>query len=235
MNQKEMIKDFLNDKEKRIYKMDSISILEDDIVSEAINFAYSNPGSKVIVLNNIVKDFLINEIIKENPDSFSKTKLNALIITKENILNTKTMDGLETIITLFLQNEDVEKIFENTEVLYYRIFLPDKKDYYDLSILFEDNKEEEIKVIKQAELNKDDFQEAIRLAMNEKSENLLEIKVKDLNDIPKVFYKGQEVDYEKFIGVAYTFEFSDEEFEGTHKVNLAFENNGHTEAIQHGK
>lgn len=234
MNQKEMIKDFLNNKEKRIYKMDSISILEDDIVSEAINFAYSNPGSKVIVLNNIVKDFLINEIIKGKPDSFSRTKLNSLIITKENILNTKTIDGLETIITLFLQNEDVEEILKNIEVLYYRIFLPDKKDYYDLSILFEDNKEE-VKVIKQAELNRDDFQEAIRLAMNEKSQNLIEIKVKDLNDIPKIFYKGQEVDYENFIGVAYTFEFGDEEFEGTHKVNLAFENNGHTEAIQHGK
>lgn len=233
MNQKEMIKDFLNNKEKRIYKMDSISILEDDIVSEAINFAYSNPGSKVIVLNNIVKDFLINEIIKEKPDSFSRTKLNSLIITKENILNTKTIDGLETIITLFLQNEDVEEILKNIEVLYYRIFLPDKKDYYDLSILFEDNKEE-VKVIKQAELNRDDFQEAIRIAMNEKNSNLLEIKVKDMKSTPQIFYKGDEVDYEDFVGASYAFEFGDEEFEGTHKINLAFNKDGSIEALQHG-
>lgn len=230
MKKSEAIKDFLNNNERTVLKMNSFKSIEDNIIDESINFAYENPGTKIIVLNSTLKKYLINQIVNKHEEKFSKQFLTSTIYTKSGFDSSKVLDGLSHIITLFLDEESVQKIINKGLSLYYRVFLPRATNHYDISNMIDD------KQIKQPnELTKEDFKEAIRLALNEKSQNLLEIKVKDLNETPQVFYKGEEVDYENFVGVTYAFEFGDEEYEGTHRVNLAFDDNGHIEAIQHGK
>lgn len=236
MKKSEAVKDFLNNNERVILKMNSFKSIEEDMIDESVNFAYENPGTKIIVLNSVLKKYLINQIINKHGEKFSKQFLTSAIYTKNSFNSSKTLDGLSHIITLFLDEDSVQKIIDKRLSLYYRVFLPRDTNHYDISNIV-DSKEDKIpKQFKQSnELTKEDFKEAIRLALNEKSQNLLEIKVKDLNETPQVFYKDEEVDYENFVGVTYAFEFGDEEYEGTHRVNLAFDDNGHIEAIQHGK
>lgn len=236
MKKSEAVKDFLNNNERVILKMNSFKSIEEDMIDESINFAYENPGTKIIVLNSLLKKYLINQIINKHGEKFSKQFLTSAIYTKNGFNSSKTLDGLSHIITLFLDEDSVQKIIDKRLSLYYRVFLPRDTNHYDISNMIDDKQNESAKQFKQSnELTKEDFKEAIRLALNEKSQNLLEIKVKDLNETPQVFYKGEEVDYENFVGVTYAFEFGDEEYEGTHRVNLAFDDNGHIEAIQHGK
>lgn len=236
MKKSEVIKDFLNNGERTILKMNSFKSIEENIIDESINFAHNNKSTKIIVLNDVLKRYLINQITNKYGEKFSKQFLTSTIYTKSAFDNTKTLDGLSHIITLFLDEKSVQKIINKGYSLYYRAFLPRDTNHYDISNMIDDKQSESAKQFKQSnELTKEDFKEAIRLALNEKSQNLLEIKVKDLNETPQVFYKGEEVDYENFVGVTYAFEFGDEEYEGTHRVNLAFDDNGHIEAIQHGK
>lgn len=236
MKKSEVIKDFLNNGERTILKMNSFKSIEENIIDESINFAHNNKSTKIIVLNDVLKRYLINQITNKYGEKFSKQFLTSTIYTKSAFDNTKTLDGLSHIITLFLDEKSVQKIINKGYSLYYRAFLPRDTNHYDISNMIDDKQSESAKQFKQSnELTKEDFKEAIRLSLNEKSQNLLEIKVKDLNETPQVFYKGEEVDYENFVGVTYAFEFGDEEYEGTHRVNLAFDDNGHIEAIQHGK
>lgn len=236
MKKNEIIKDFLYNNERTILKMNSFKSIEENMIDESINFAYENPGTKIIVLNSTLKRYLINQINDKYGEKFSKQFLTSTIYTKNGFYSSKTLDGLSHIITLFLDEESVQKIINKGLSLYYRVFLPRDTSHYDISNMIDDKENKISKQFKQSnELTKEDFKEAIRLALNEESQNLLEIKVKDLNETPQVFYKGKEVDYENFVGVTYAFEFGDEEYEGTHRVNLAFDDNGHIEAIQHGK
>lgn len=236
MKKNEIIKDFLYNNERTILKMNSFKSIEENMIDESINFAYENPGTKIIVLNSMLKKYLINQITDKYGEKFSKQFLTSTIYTKSGFDSSKTLEGLSHIITLFLDEESVQKIINKGFSLYYRVFLPRDTNHYDISNMIDDKENKISKQFKQSnELTKEDFKEAIRLALNEESQNLLEIKVKDLNETPQVFYKGKEVDYENFVGVTYAFEFGDEEYEGTHRVNLAFDDNGHIEAIQHGK
>lgn len=236
MKKSEVIKDFLNNDERAILKMNSFKSIEENIIDESINFAYENPVTKIIVLNSTLKNYLINQIINKHGEKFSKQFLTSTIYTKSGFDSSKTLEGLSHIITLFLDEESVQKVINKGFSLYYRAFLPRGTNHYDISNMIDDKQIESTKQFKQPnELTKEDFKEAIRLALNEKSQNLLEIKVKDLNETPKVFYKGKEVNYENFVGVTYAFEFGDEEYEGAHRINLAFDNNGNIEAVQHGK
>ena len=236
MKKNEIIKDFLYNNERTILKMNSFKSIEENMIDESINFAYENPGTKIIVLNSMLKKYLINQITDKYGEKFSKQFLTSTIYTKSGFDSSKTLEGLSHIITLFLDEESVQKIINTGFSLYYRVFLPRDTNHYDISNMIDDKENKISKQFKQSnELTKEDFKEAIRLALNEESQNLLEIKVKDLNETPQVFYKGKEVDYENFVGVTYAFEFGDEEYEGAHRVNLAFDDNGHIEAIQHGK
>lgn len=236
MKKNEIIKDFLYNNERTILKMNSFKSIEENMIDESINFAYENPGTKIIVLNSMLKKYLINQITDKYGEKFSKQFLTSTIYTKSGFDSSKTLEGLSHIITLFLDEESVQKIINKGFSLYYRVFLPRDTNHYDISNMIDDKENKISKQFKQSnELTKEDFKEAIRLALNEESQNLLEIKVKDLNETPQVFYKGKEVDYENFVGVTYAFEFGDEEYEGAHRVNLAFDDNGHIEAIQHGK
>lgn len=231
MEKHKIINSFLSGSYEGLLEMDYIKDFEDDIINESIKFAYNNKTSKIIVEGETIKKFIINSLLKTDDKKYDKDILNRIIYTKQEIKQKHT-EGLKYIITLFISREETTNIINKTSAIYYRIFLQKNKNKFDVySILKEAKKTKEI--IKEP-LNKEDFKEAIRIAMNEKNSNLLEIKVKDMKSTPQIFYKGDEVDYEDFVGASYAFEFGDEEFEGTHKINLAFNKDGSIEALQHG-
>lgn len=231
MEKHKIINSFLSDSYERLLEMDYIKDFEDDIINESIKFAYNNKTSKIIVEGETIKKFIINSLLKTDDKKYDKDILNSIIYTKQEIKQ-KPTEGLKYIITLFISREETTNIINETSAIYYRIFLQKNKNKFDVYSIFKEAKKTK-EIIKEP-LNKEDFKEAIRIAMNEKNSNLLEIKVKDMKSTPQIFYKGDEVDYEDFVGASYAFEFGDEEFEGTHKINLAFNKDGSIEALQHG-
>lgn len=176
---------------------------ENEITYKAIKKCLQNDNMFVVVKTNMVKDFIANAM--KNHFDASYEDIEKIIKTQYEIFKQSDIKG---VINLYLDFEISKKIQDFYPNIYCKSFVYDTF----LANEYENSKHS---------LSTEDFKDAIRTAMKfNDNENLVEVKVKSLEEEPEVYYQGEKMNIDNFTGLDYGFRYEEDNVRGKHYLNI---------------
>lgn len=195
---------------------------EKEIITKSILFALNTPGFIIIVDEAIVKENIIKDV-KYN-ELASKEMLKSIIKTKRAV---KKLDGYTGYILLFMDLDSLKNEFNWLlhQTLYVKGFVRD-----ELVANIDEYKVKE-------NVSKEQFEEAIKLSLSDsgKENDLINISVDKLTNVPVIFYKGKKMSVSNFVSIDYSFRFETDQHYGRHEVSIELDedNSNVTTTISH--